>query len=42
MGEHGTLYAHCDDSYLVAAPDTMAQVLVQAPIIYGKVGLKID
>jgi hypothetical protein len=40
MGEKGAL-AYCDDSCLVVEPDKMAEVLAQAPEIYGKVGLKI-
>jgi hypothetical protein len=41
LGDQGTLYAYCDDSYLVAEPDKTAEVLAQAPAIFGKVGLKI-
>jgi len=41
MGEQGTLYAYCDDAYLITEPDKMADVLAQAPAIYGKVGLKL-
>ena len=41
MKEQGSLYANCDDSYLIAEPDKTAKVLVQAQGIYGKVGLRI-
>ena len=41
MGEQGTLYAYCDDSYLIAEPDKIDEILTQAPAIFDKVGLKI-
>ena len=41
MGEQGTLYAYCGDAYLIAVHDTMAEVLAQAPAIYGRIGLKL-
>jgi hypothetical protein len=41
MGEQGTLYAYCDDSYLFAEPGRIAEVLSKAPAIYPKFGLKI-
>jgi hypothetical protein len=40
-GEEGVVYAYCDDSYILAPVDQMAQVLHQAPGIFGKVGLRI-
>ncbi len=41
MGEQGALYVYCDDSYLVAELDKVAEVQAQATTIFGKVGLKI-
>ena len=35
------MYAYCDDAYLIAEPDTMADAFAQAPATYGKVGLKL-
>jgi hypothetical protein len=41
MGEEGVVYAYCDDSYILAPIEHMAQVLHQAQGIFGKVGLRI-
>jgi hypothetical protein len=41
MGEEGALYAYCDESYLIAKPGKMTEVMARAPRIYGKAGLKI-
>ena len=41
VGEEGVLYIYCDDSYLLAPVDKMAQVLHQAPGIFEKVGLRL-
>ncbi len=41
VGEEGVVYAYCDDSYILAPIEQMAQVLHQAPWIFGKVGLRI-
>jgi hypothetical protein len=41
VGEEGVVYAYCDDSYILAPVEQMAQVLHQAPGIFGKVGLRI-
>jgi len=42
MGEEGSLFTYCDDSYLLAEPNKMAEVLDQAPTIFGRVGLRIS
>jgi hypothetical protein len=41
LGEEGTLFNYCDDSYLLAEPNKMAEVLEQALRIFGRVGLCI-
>jgi len=41
MGEEGALYICCDDLYLIAEPVNMAEVLAQAPALFGKVRLRI-
>jgi hypothetical protein len=38
VGEDGALYTYCDDSYIIAASERMADVLHRAP---AKVGLLI-
>ena len=41
LGEEGALFTYCDDSYLLAEPKKVAEVLKQAPGIFGRVGLRI-
>ena len=41
MGEEGALFTQCDNSYLLAEPDKTAKVLKQAPVIFGRMGLRI-
>jgi len=41
VGEGGVVYACCEDSYIIVPVEQMAQVLHQAPRIFGKVGLRI-
>ncbi len=41
MGETGALHTFCDDSYLIAKPDKMAEVMQQVHGIYNKLSLEI-
>jgi hypothetical protein len=41
VGEEGVLYTYCDESYILAPVEKMAEVLHHAPGIFGKVGLSI-
>jgi hypothetical protein len=41
LGEEGSLLTYCDDSYLLAETDKMAEVLHQALAIFDMVGLRI-
>ena len=35
------MYTYSDDSYILAPKENMAVVLEQAPVIFGKVGLRL-
>ena len=41
MGEEGALFTYRNDSCLLAESVKLAEVMDQAPTIYGKVGLRI-
>jgi hypothetical protein len=41
VGDEGVLYTYRDESYILAPMENMAEVVHQAPGIFGKVGLRI-
>ena len=41
LEEEGIFFTYCDDSYLQAEPEKMAEVLAQASGIFGRVKLRI-